>query len=256
MSFECLALPSPFIPYTQASWDMAYHLIQSYSGNVISSALSSSVTASGSAAASSTVAAASGTTAATSSLVAPAVSSITGASSAANAAAAAASSGSLSSLAAFSAVALPIAVSVMAVLAAGMVIDIARMQRELRRRHTLSIETVFTRRDQLIEALFSQCGEDECHIYEEDNGDLIVRYQLQDYFFRMDESCGFFKLEIENAQHPQDELTKINQIQSCYLEAVRRHSYEGLMEAVRQNGWTVERDETGADGSQYISIII
>lgn len=157
---------------------------------------------------------------------------------------------------AISTVALPVAVSIMAVLAAGMVIDVAKAQRELRRCHKLSIETVFTSREQLIQALFAQGGEETCKIYEEKDGSLIVRYRLQDYFFRMDPVRGCFDLEIVNAQHPVDELEKINQIQQCYMEAVRRHSYESLMETVTQQGWTVEEDVTQKDGSRYISILI
>lgn len=158
--------------------------------------------------------------------------------------------------AAISSVAVPIAVSMMAILAAGMVIDVAKAQRELRRCHKLTIETVFSSKNQLVNALFAYSKEDACKIYEEADGSLIVRYHLQDYFFRMDQKRGCYNLEIVNAQHPLEELEKINRIQLCYMDAVRRRSYESLMKTVAEQGWTVEQDVTESDGSRCVSILI
>lgn len=247
MSYIASLIPCPYIPANFAVSSVVAEMNAEIASAAVSQAASTAVTTQTAAAVNASVAA---NTAASSSVAAGASTSI------ASTSAAASTSTVSASVAAISSVALPIAVSVMAILAAGMVIDVAKAQRELRRCHKLSIETVFTSREQLIDALFAQSGADECKIYEEKDGSLIVRYRLQDYFFRMNKKRGCFDLEIVNAQHPKDELEKINRIQQHYMEAVRRHSYESLMKTVTEQGWTVEEDETRKDGSRYISILI
>lgn len=238
MSYIASLIPCSYIPANFAVSSVVAEMNAQFA-----SAAASQAATSATAAVSTSTSAAAGT----------AVSSATASSSVASAGTTAAAS---SAAAALSTVALPIAVSLVAMLAAGLIIDIAKAQKELRRCQKLSIETVFTSRDALVEALFSHGGEDSCQIYEEQDGSLIVRYQLQDYFFHMNPERGCFDLEIINAQHPVDELEKINQIQLHYIEAVRQHTYRSLMETVAQQGWTVERNEAGEDGSIYVSILV
>lgn len=246
MSYVASLIPCPYIPANFAVSSVVAEMNAAMTSAAVSQAASTAATVQTTTVTNTAVAASSAVTAntAASSAVAAGTTAVEGASAVS------------ASAAAISTVALPIAVSIMGILAAGMIIDVAKAQRELRRCHKLSIETVFISKEQLIDALFARSGEDECKIYEEKDGSLIVRYRLQDYFFRMNPTRGCFDLEIVNAQHPVDELEKINQIQLSYMEAVRRHSYESLMETVREQGWTVEQDVTEKDGCRYISILI
>lgn len=157
---------------------------------------------------------------------------------------------------AFTAVAVPLAVTVMAVLVTGMTIDMVKFNRKLFRENTMVVPTVFSDKKTLINAIYAYDKNRVCTIYESDDGTLTARMELEDYIFEPDPGTGFYRLTIRNAGTCERMLEQINTLQQAYIEAVRTETYNRLRQSAQRNGWSIESEERAQDGTMTLRVMV
>lgn len=161
---------------------------------------------------------------------------------------AAASTGSSAIMTAVATAAVPIAVAVLAVLAAGMTIDLVEQGKQARR-DVIKLPTVFTDLQALQSAIFDYDQDGECEMFYDDAQDVLtVRFRLENYVFQRDPDTGFYNLTVTNAGTCRRVAASVNAIQEAYTGAVRQMVCNQLFDAAGKNGWEVESDfEDGED---------
>ena len=155
---------------------------------------------------------------------------------------------------AFLAVAVPLAATVMTVLAAGMTLEMVQFDRKMKRSHEMVIPTVFTDRKMLIDAICAYDRDHVCTIYEDTDGTITARMKLEDYIFEPDPDTGFFRLTIRNAGTCERMLAQINDLQKEYMRAVRSETYSRLRQSAQRNGWNIESEEHAKDGTVTLRV--
>lgn len=163
--------------------------------------------------------------------------------------------GITASSAAFAAVALPIAITVLAGLAAGVTYELVKQEKTIRNQHVVQMETFFTSKENLINALVQYDKNHECEIFVNEQEDTIIaRYKFEDYIFQHDEQSGFYKLIIKNAGICEKVLKQVNDIQNEYCKAVKTSIVNRLYEKSSQNGWIIENDYEDEEETRTIMI--
>jgi len=243
MSYTLSLIPMTLFPYTSSIVPMTGLSIPAVAANSL-------VTAAGTSAAANSIATAAGTSAAASAMTGTTVS--TAGTALAQATTAAAAS---QAFAAFVTAALPAAVTVIAVFAAGLTLDMIHQDRQMRKNAELEIPTVFSDKDTLIRALFAYDKEQECSIYDDPEHQVVtVKFRLQDYCFQMNNERGCYDLRIKNAGTCKKMLDSVNAIQDEYLKAVKNSVVEQLYNHVKLNGWSVESDTYDEENNRVITI--
>lgn len=146
--------------------------------------------------------------------------------------------------------AVPVAVAVLAVLAAGMTLDIVKQTREMKRNAEVRLPTVFSDLKALEQAIFAYDEKGECEMYYDEERDMLtVRYALEDYVFQRDPETGFYQLHVKNvAGTCRSVVDSVNAIQLAYMEAVRSAVRERIYSEAQKQGWEIESDvEDGED---------
>ena len=158
---------------------------------------------------------------------------------------------------AFAAMALPLAVTILAGLTAGVMIDLSKTHRAAKRSETLEVPTFFSSKELLIRALSAYDGNGECALYENDKlGTVTARYRLEDYIFTMNPQTGCYDLTVKNAAYCEKVSAQIGALQEVYRGAMRDAMVAQLYEKARENGWVVESDEEDADATRTISLLV
>lgn len=151
-------------------------------------------------------------------------------------------------------IALPIAVAMVGILATGMVLDVSKYRRDLKKCHEITLQTAFADKESLIRAFSKQIDTGEVALFHTSTGGLKVRYELEDYIFEMDNQSGYYILTVRNIVDADAMLDNINTLQRAYIDAVNHHAYLNLLQAVAEHGWSIEEDYYQEDGTHYISV--
>ena len=163
--------------------------------------------------------------------------------------------GITASSAAFAAAALPIAVTVLAGLALGVTVELVQQNKALRKQNIVQIETFFTSKDDLLQALARYDKKGECELFVNDEDHTITaRYKLEDYVFRRNDQTGCYILTIKNAGICEEVLQQVNNIQDEYCRSVKETLVRRLYEKSAQNGWVIEEDYEDEEETRTISI--
>ena len=158
---------------------------------------------------------------------------------------------------AFAAIALPVAATILGVLAVGLAVSVIVQDREMKKKSLMQIPTVFTSRERLIDALFAYDKKGECDIFENENTKTITaKYELQDFIFTMNSETGCYDLTIKNAGNCEQMIDQINALQDEYRKAVNGIIIARLYEKVKSYGWTVESDTIDQNETRTISLCV